>query len=80
MLPVVDLIRDSFFSNGKLHPPQKKRFLEQTHNWKHLYLCIFLVPHSVLPQLQPHRRSTNAPPGDGLLGALTTGCSVAKRQ
>ena len=26
----------------------------------------------VLPQLQPHRRSENALPGDGLLGALAT--------
>ena len=50
-----------------------RRCFAQIYDWKHLYLCIFLVRHSVtLPQLQPHFSSENAPPGDGLLGALTT--------
>ena len=40
-------------------PPTKKtsfrRFFAQIYDWKHLYLCIFLVRHSVaLPQLQLH--------------------------
>ena len=52
---------------------------ELIRDWKHLYVRIFIVRHWViLPQLQPHRWSENVPPGDGLLGALTT--TVAKRQ
>ena len=35
-------------------PPTTKtffcRFFEQAHDWKHLYLCIFLVRHSVFPR------------------------------
>ena len=35
-----------------LHHPQKKtffcRFFAQIYDWKHLYLCIFLVRHSVI--------------------------------
>ena len=43
-----------------LHLPQKKktfrRLCHQIHDWKHPYLYIFLVRHSViLPKLQPHR-------------------------
>ena len=49
------------------------RFFAQIYDWKHLYLCNFLVRHSVvLPQRQLQFRSQNALPGDGLLGALTT--------
>ena len=56
-----------------LHRPQKKsQFLEQIHDWKHLYLCISctfrnsaIIP--AIPSIQ------NAPPGDGLLDALATG-------
>ena len=39
-----------------LHRPQKKchfaDFFAQIYDWKHLYLCIFLVHSVVLPQLQ----------------------------
>ena len=58
-------------------PPTKKmifrRFFEQIHDWKHLYLCICFCTtsrHSATTPATPLIR--NAPPGDGLLGALTT--------
>ena len=48
-------------------------FLHKIYDWKHLYLCLFFVRHSVtLPQLQPHFWSEKAPPGDGLLGRYYT--------
>ena len=56
-----------------------RQHFSQIYDWKHLYLCIFLVqPSVILPQLQLRFWSYCAPPGDGLLGALNY--IVAKRQ
>ena len=30
-----------------------RQFFEQIHNWKHLFLCIFLVRHSVISAITP---------------------------
>ena len=55
-----------------------RRFFAQIYDWKHLYLCIFLVRHSVaLPQLQLHFCSQNAP---RRWPSRCSNYSVAKRQ
>ena len=41
---LIPVLQASKFETPVSYRPQKKsRFLEQIHDWKHLYLCIFLV-------------------------------------
>ena len=77
--PTQPLTKLFFFFSPLFHRPRKKchfaDFLHKstTGSTSTRLLCLFLVRHSVaLPQLQLHLWSRNAPPGDGLLGALTT--------
>ena len=64
---------------------QKKKtfccFFALMYGWRHLYLCIGILRHSVtLLQLQPHFCSENAPPGDRLLKTYVLSLQWGKRQ
>ena len=60
-----------------IYRPQKKkkksRFLEQTHDWKHRYLCTFLA-HSC--RNSSHTVDLKTPPGDKTLTTVWQGTAV----